>query len=230
MKQLLYGFITFFMIPLVSSVHAQKAYIGIFGGPNFADLEIASKDETWTDFDVKSKTKFGAGGFFGISLNKYISIQLEPMYVGKGGVFTEPPIPDINIKSNQLEFPVIMKVGIGEKVRPYIIGGMWISFVLDASIETEVAGLLLVGDLTKIIKRTEYGVLSGAGISIPVWIGSVFIEGQYALGLTNLNKGGYLDLEYHNLAIAGIQTNPEDKIKTKGFRIMFGYQLPLGIQ
>lgn len=229
MKQLLYGFITFFMLPLVSSVHAQKAYIGIFGGPNFADLEIASKEATWTDLDIKSKTKFCGGGFFGISLNKYMSIQLEPMYVGKGGIFTETSTPDINIKSNQLEFPVIMKVGIGEKVRPYIIGGMWISFVLDASIETQLAGIQLVGDLTKIIKKKEFGALSGAGISVPVWRGSAFVEGRYALGLTNLNKGGYLDLEYHNLTVAGIQTNPEDKIKTKGFRIMFGYQLPLGI-
>ncbi len=228
MKQLLYGFIIFFIIILVSPVYAQKVYVGVLGGPNFADLEITFKNQVPTNFDIKSKTKFGVGGLFGISLNKYLSIQLEPMYVGKGGVFTQPSIPDINIKSNQFELPVIFKLGIGEQIRPYIIGGMYISFVLNASIETEMSGLLLVGDLTEIIDKTEYGALFGAGISIPVWIGSAFIEGRYALGLTNLNMGGNLNLKYNNMAVAGIQTDPQDKINTKGFQIMLGYQLPLG--
>ena len=150
------------------------------------------------------------------------------MYIGKGGVVTQTSSPDIYAKSNQFELPVILKAGFGEKVHPYIIGGMYISFVLGASIETEVSGLLLTGDLTEIFEQTEYGALLGAGISIPVWKGSAFIEGRYALGLTNLNVGGNLNLKYNSMTVAGFQTNPQDEIKTKGIRIMFGYQLPLG--
>ena len=122
---------------------------------------------------------------------------------------------------------MILKAEIGEKIRPYILGGGYLSFVLDASLETELAGLSLVGDLTEILNRTEFGLLIGAGISIPVWYGSLLIEGRYTLGLTNLNSGGDLNLKRGNLVVAGIQTDPEDEIKTKGIQIMLGYQLPI---
>jgi len=212
---------------LMNTAYAQWS-IGILGGPNFADLEIVFNNETSTNHDIKSETMFGVGGFLGLSLNEYLSVRLEPMYLKKGGIFTEPSIPDISIESNQLELSLIFKVGIGKEIQPYILGGVSISFVLDASIETESAGLLLVGDLTEIIKRTEYGAVFGAGISIPVWEGSAFIEGRYVMGLSNLNKGGTVNLTYDNLVVAGPQTDPQDEIKTKGFQIMLGYQLPLG--
>lgn len=212
---------------LMNTAYAQWS-IGILGGPNFADLEINIVDNTITDYDVQSRTLFGVGGFFGIYLNEYLSIQLELMYVEKGGVFTQPSIPDMRIKSNQIELPLILKAGIGENIRPYIIGGVFLSFVLDATVETELAGLSLEGDLTEILKKTEFGAVFGTGISIPVWKGSAFIEGRYTLGLTNLNKGGNINLTNGNLLVAGPQTDPQDEIKTMGIQIMLGYQLPLG--
>ena len=48
-------------------------------------------------------------------------------------------------------------------------------------------------------------------------------------GLSNLNKGGNLNLKYNDIVVAGFQTDPGDKIKTKGIQIMFGYQLPLDL-
>ena len=57
---------------------------------------------------------------------------------------------------------------------------------------------------------------------------SVFVEGRYALGLTNLNKGGSFDLKYGAYVADTITTDPKDEIKTRGILIMIGYQLPLG--
>jgi len=228
MKKSLYIFVAILIITLGVPVHAQKAYVGVFGGANFADLKINFVDNTITDYDVQSRTLFGIGGFFGIYLNEYLSIQLEPMFVQKGGVFTQASVPDMRIKSNQLELPLILKAGIGENIRAYIIGGVFLSLVLDATVETELAGLSLEGDLTEILEKTEFGSVFGAGISIPLWKGSAFIEGRYALGLTNLNKGGNINLTNGNLLVAGPQTDPRDEIKTMGIQIMLGYQLPLG--
>ena len=228
MKKSLFVFAAMLIIALAVPVNAQKTYVGVMGGPNFADLEINFVDNTITDYDVQSRTLFGVGGFFGVCLNEYLSIHLELMFVEKGGVFTQPSIPDMRIKSNQIELPLILKAGIGENIRPYIIGGVFLSFVLDATVETELAGLSLEGDLTEILKKTEFGAVFGTGISIPVWKGSAFIEGRYALGLTNLNKGGNLNLTNGNLLVAGPQTDPQDEIKTIGIQIMLGYQLPLG--
>ena len=227
MKRIMTLYTVMIISLLMNTAYAQWS-IGIMGGPNFADLEINFVDNTITDYDVQSRTLFGVGGFFGIYLNEYLSIQLELMYVEKGGVFTQPSIPDMRIKSNQIELPLILKAGIGENIRPYIIGGVFLSFVLDATVETELAGLSLEGDLTEILKKTEFGAVFGTGISIPVWKGSAFIEGRYALGLTNLNKGGNINLTNGNLLVAGPQTDPQDEIKTIGIQIMLGYQLPLG--
>ncbi|MGB5895646.1 MAG: porin family protein [Ignavibacteriaceae bacterium] len=227
MKRIMTLYTVIIISLLMNTTYAQWS-IGIIGGPNFADLEINFVDNTITDYDVQSRTLFGVGGFFGIYLNEYLSIQLELMYVEKGGVFTQASIPDMRIKSNQIELPLILKAGIGENIRAYIIGGVFLSFVLDATVETELAGLSLEGDLTEILKKTEFGSVFGAGISIPVWKGSAFIEGRYNLGLTNLNKGGNINLTNGNLLVAGPQTDPQDEIKTMGIQIMLGYQLPLG--
>jgi hypothetical protein len=228
MKKLLLPLVSVFIIPFSSPVLAQNVYGGVLGGPNFADLSINITDMTHTGYEVSSRTLFGVGGFVGINLNKFLYIQLEPMFLEKGGLYTEPSTPDMRIKSNHIDVPLILKAGIGEKIQPYILGGCYLSFLLDASLETELAGLSLVGDLTEIMNRTEFGVLIGAGISIPVWYGSLLLEGRYALGLTNLNKGGDVNFKSGNLVVSGIQTDPNDEIKTKGFQIMLGYQLPIG--
>ena len=228
MKSSLCGFITVLSITLVMPVQAQKTYVGVLGGMNFADLKIVFEDQTLTDHDVQSRTLFGVGGFFGISLNEYLSVQLEPMYVSKGGVYTKPSIPDMTISSSQLEVLLLLKGEIGEQVRPYILAGPFVSFVLEASLKASMGGREFEGNLLEILKRTEYGALFGAGISIPAWKGYAFIEGRYALGLTNMNKGGSLDLTDGSVVVAGPTTVPGDEIKTMGVQIMVGYQLSLG--
>jgi hypothetical protein len=227
MKKLLLPFISVFIITFSVPSPAQKVYGGVLGGPNFADLSINFADVTHNGYDVSSRTLFGVGGFIGVNLNEFLSIQLEPLFVQKGGLYTETSLPDMQIKSNQIDVPLILKAEIGEKIQPYILGGGYLSYVLDASLETELAGLSLEGDLTEILNRTEFGALVGAGVSFPVWYGSLLIEGRYTLGLTNLNKGGDLNLKSGNLVVAGIQTDPNDEIKTKGIQIMLGYQLPI---
>jgi hypothetical protein len=195
MKRSLYGVVIMFVITLVMPVYAQNTYVGVVGGMNFADLNMEFVDKTISPYDLQSRTLFGVGGFFGISVNDYLSIELEPMYLKKGGIFTRPTVPDMRITSNQLELPLLVKAGIGEKIRPYIMGGVSVGFVLDASLEAELGGL--------------------------TWTGDTF-------GLTNLNKGGSLDLKSDNLVLSGPETDPRDEIKTKGVQIMLGYQLPLG--
>jgi hypothetical protein len=230
MKQSHYGFVVVFVITMVMPVHAQSPYIGVVGGVNFADLTIEFVDKTITDYDIRSQTLFGVGGIVGIAVNEYVSLQLEPMYVRKGGIYTRSPAPGMSITSNQIDVPLLVKAGIGEKVRPYIMGGVFVSFVLDASIELDMAGRTWEGDLTQVLKSTEYGVLLGAGISFPIWKGVTFIEGRYALGLSNLNEGGTINISSGSLVLEGPQTDPGDVIKTKGLQIMVGFQLPIGAE
>ena len=224
------AFVAAFVIAYVMPVHAQTPYLGVIGGVHFADLNLEFVDKSITNYDVQSRTLFGAGGIIGISVNEYLSLQLEPMYLQKGGIYTRPPTPDMRIGSNHIELPLLVKAGIGDKVRPYIMGGVSMSFVLNASIEVELAGRTWEGDLAQILKGSEFGALFGAGISLQVWKSVIFLEGRYALGLTNLNKGGSLNLTSGGLVLSGPQTDPQDEIKTKGIQIMVGFQYPLGVE
>lgn len=227
MKKSRYSLVAVAIIALAIPIHAQDFYTGVKGGLNFADMKISFADPTMTNYETKSRTLFAAGGFFGISLNEYLSVQLEPMYVAKGGLYSERSTQEMKMKSSQLDLPLVAKVGFGEQVRPYVLAGPFMSIVLDANVEAELAGRVWEGDLSQVLKNTEYGVMFGAGVGIPVWKGSVLIEGRYALGLSNLNKGGGFDLKSGNLIAGRITTDPNDEIKSRNFLVMVGYQLPL---
>jgi hypothetical protein len=227
MKQLRYGIVAFLMATLVVSVHAQETYVGILGGLHFADAKIVFEDNPTSSHDFNARTLFGVGGFIGLSLNDYMAIQFEPMFLQKGGIYTEPSTPDMNVKSSQLDFQLLLKAGMGKLIHPYIFAGPFMSYVLNANVNLDLAGHRFEGDLMTILKRTEYGAVFGSGISVPVWKGSAFIEGRYALGLSNLNKGGRVDLTSGNLLVS-LDTLPGDELKTMGIQIMVGYQLPLG--
>jgi hypothetical protein len=227
MKQVRYGVIAFLMATLAVSVHAQETYVGILGGLHFADAKLVFEDDPTSNHDFNAHTLFGVGGFIGLSLNDYMSIQFEPMFLQKGGIYTEPSTPDMNVKSSQLDLQLLLKAGMGKLIHPYIFAGPFMSYVLSASLNLDLAGHRFEGDLSKILKRTEYGAVFGSGVSVPVWKGSAFIEGRYGLGLSNLNKGGQVDLRSGNLLVS-LDTQPGDDLKTMGIQIMVGYQLPLG--
>jgi hypothetical protein len=227
MKQVRYGVIAFLMATLAVSVRAQETYVGILGGLHFADAKLVFENDPTSDHDFNARTLFGVGGFIGLSLNDYMSIQFEPMFLQKGGIYTEPSTQDMNVKSSQLELQLLLKAGMGKLIHPYVFAGPFMSFLLNANVNLELAGHRFEGDLSKILKRTEYGAVFGTGVSVPLWKGSAFIEGRYGLGLSNLNKGGRADLTSGNL-IVSLDTLPGDDLKTMGIQIMVGYQVPLG--
>jgi hypothetical protein len=101
------------------------------------------------------------------------------------------------------------------------------SLLLDANMKIDLVGREWEGDLMQVLRRTEYGILFGAGVGIQAWNGSLFVEGRYALGLTNVNKGGSFDVRYGGVVADRITTDPKDEIKTRGILIMVGFQLPL---
>ncbi len=216
MKKSMYGFMIIPIMILAMPASGQEFFTGVAGGFNFADLKITIADPTVTNYGTKSRTLFGVGGFFGVSLNEYLSVQLEPMYIAKGGEYNERNVPGMKIRSSQLDVALVAKLGIGEGVRPFILVGPFMSVLFNANMKVQA------------LKRTEYGVVVGAGVGIPAWSGSFFVEGRYALGLTNLNKGGSFDLKYGAVIADRITTDPKDEIKTRGILVMIGYRLPLG--
>lgn len=227
MKKIRCGLIVILMTVPSLSVYAQGTFVGILGGLHFADSKLAFENNPTSNHDIQARTLFGVGGFFGLSLNEYISVRFEPMFLQKGGFYTKPSSPQMDMKTSQLELQLFLKAGTGKQIHPYIFAGPSMSIVLGADVTVDVAGHLFEGDFMKVLKSTEYGAVFGAGVSAQVWNGSAFIEGRYALGFSNLLKGGRVDLTSGNLSLP-LDTLPGDELKTMGFQIMIGYQLPLG--
>ena len=203
----------------------QEMYIGASGGMNIADMKITGDGE---DQNVNSVNLFGIGGILGLRFNDHFSLQLRPLYIQKGGQLAQDqPSPNIDFRLSYIDLDLSLKAAIGDQVRPYILAGPSIGFLMSAELEFDAAGNLVTGDIMDISQKTEYSLGIGAGVEYSVWNGFLFIEGRYVFGLNNLNKGGTVELKV-NGSIAGIEEISKDDVyKNRGFQIMAGFVLPL---
>ena len=100
-------------------------------------------------------------------------------------------------------------------MKPYVTSGFTFGFLTSAK---SVAG----GTETNIkdsVKSTNSSWSIGGGLNLPATGKTVFIEGRYTLGLTNINEGPQIQ---PLSATAGF--------KTRGFQFMAGVTFPIGVQ
>jgi opacity protein-like surface antigen len=203
--------------------------IGVIGGLNLANF---STDPDPVGFDFKNLTAFGVGGVLDFRLAENVALHLEPVYLQKGtkaeGRIDDPGVGPFNIdlkeKVNYLEIPAFLKLAFGTSTtKPYLMAGPTLGFRLSA----KQTGTISVGgfeekideDIKDTRKSIDFGLGFGAGVSFPAGNNSIFVEGRYALGLTDVNDEP-VDPEDPDA--------PKTKIKTKGIQLMAGITFPLG--
>ncbi len=214
-----------FSLIFYTSIFGQNFYAGIIGGLNFADMEIVTKR---SEHKVDIRHEYGIGGVFGLNLDRNISIQIEPMYLKKGGVAKLEEFDfGVNMRFSSLEVPILLKVGFGDKIRSYIISGFSFGYILNAESQLSYEFFNLKMDMTDIIKRFEFGLEWGGGISIPVGGNSFFLEARYNFGISNLVKNGTIDYKLGDSEIISLPFDEQDKFKNKGLKILAGFTIPL---
>jgi hypothetical protein len=210
---------------LAGSAIAQDISLGLVGGLNFADMDVTGDG---IEQKVSHRTVWGAGCILGVSLGEYLSIQMEPKYIRKGGMLMMVgSVVEYTADVSAIEMPLFLKAGYGTTIRPYVFAGPTIGYLLTADVEAELSGLAVKADWMPVSNKIEYGIIVGAGVSVPVWRGSLSVDGRYHFGLNNLNKGGTLEFKAGPIVMPE-DISPDDEFSTKGFRIMIGYTLPLG--
>jgi len=225
MKRFICLLVALFALYMVLPTYAQQYYVGVVGGVNIAGMDL---NDDGLDREISTRYLVGIGGVFGFSLGKNLFLQLEPMYLQKGGVMEQyAPSPDLFIKSSFLEVPLFLKITFGENIRPYILAGPTVGFLLDSEVKGEISGLTFKADLKNILKRIDFGIGLGAGVSFSLGKSSVFLEGRYTFGLSNINKGGTVEFESGSIAITD-EIEEHDELSTKGFQIMIGFTFPIG--
>ncbi len=199
--------------------------IGVIGGLNFADLSISHPD----DSIEKNSTdrKFGIGALLALDIGKQYSLQIQPMYLVKGGTAVpDPGDPEYGFSASYLEVPLLLQKSFGSKFRPYLLAGPTIGFLLSSEVEVELNGTLFTADLKDVSEKIDLGLSLGAGMSYPVSNFTFFLEARYTLGVKDILKGGPIQFKAGNLVLDE-ELEPEVEIKTRGINIMAGITIPL---
>lgn len=234
MRIILFSSVLIFSLLFSWPVQATERFVGIIGGVNFADL--STKLSNGAELETHLHAVFGGGAILGYQLREKVYLQIEPKYLQKGGtilqeesegdaVLTTPP--DLIFRLSFIEMPILARITFGEKIKRYAFFGPTFGFLLAAELETEFDGQTFTADIKEATKNTDFGVLLGTGVSLPLGRGQLLIDGRYVAGFANLNKGGTIQFK-RGSQIRQEEISTRDTLSTKGFQIMVGYTLPVG--
>ena len=226
MKKLFLLSIIVFITVVISPLNAQ-VQLGLQAGTNLGDVSLDPTPEGVTT-GMRAGIMFGGVLFY--SFSPIFGLQVEPAYVQKGATvdisLTEQGMTikeEATLSGDYFDIPVLLKASLGDgPVKPYLLAGASVAFLLgDVKLEIDKATINGV-DVTNQIpsnereeivetKSTDFILNFGAGVTIPVSQVNIFIEGQYNLGLSDLND----------------EPNDDMKIKSTGIQIKAGVLFPL---
>lgn len=225
MKHLLFLLSMIAVLSLVTPAIGQEYYLGVTGGMNIAKMKITGDGE---DQNVDALNRLGIGGIIGVRFKDNLSLHLRPLYLQKGGTVTQDaPSPNIDFIMSYLEVDISLKITTGDQLRPYLIAGPSLGFLLSGEVELDIEGNKVTGDIMDISKSTEFSLGIGAGLEYSLGSGFIFLEGRYLFGLNNLNKGGTIELKYNGMIAEIEEISEDDEFKNRGFQIMAGIVFPL---
>jgi hypothetical protein len=220
--------IFFLLFLFIISLHAQDISVGFVGGYHLSGMEIELESETGKE-DVSNVSKMGAGLIIDIPFGEIFSVRINPIYLSSGFTYYLEA-GDMDVDYDLWAMPIHLKKEFGDKVKPYIFTGPIIEYVTNAPSETvvdELGGLKLNADMSPITKDWHTGIDIGGGISIPIKCCALLIEGVYAHGILNMNKGGTIIFKNQGVTIEEGVINRNDIFKRHGFRLLIGFSLPL---
>jgi opacity protein-like surface antigen len=226
-------FLVVLLALFVSLPAGAQVKLGVIGGLNLAN--VSTDPDPAQGLDLKNRTAFGVGGVLDVRLTENVALCLEPMYLKKGtnlegrtadvdpvfaALFGSINI-DLKMNANYLEIPAFLKLAFGTSTtKPYLMAGPTLGFRLSAKQTGTISSVGFIEveekideDIKDNVKSTDFGLGFGAGVSFPAGNNAIFVEGRYALGLSDVND------------------DPEDldtKIKTKGIQFMAGITFSIG--
>ena len=191
---------------------ARPLSLGVQAGINVADL--AGSDN---DFAPHDRFGFIGGGFLKWSSSERFSLQLDVLYVQKGGeenTDKTPEDPEDQFYVDYLEIPLLFKLALATTgLRPEIYAGPSVAFELSCTYDAFPDGQSAPVDCAQIgieTRSVDVGVAFGADLEIPLGSGHLVIDGRGIVGLASIDASDE-DLDIRNRILA----------------LMVGYRFPL---
>ena len=188
-------------ILLASPAAAQQRQFGIKAGPVFAAVDVEPED---ADYGTRVAGTFG--GFFVLPLNETFALQLEALYIAKGGKGTSDLVQEtLKIKLDYVEFPILARITASRSASRsiFVFGGVAPAIRTSAKSEfsTTLDGTSYGEsiDVGKDYDRFDVALVVGGGVDIGPYI---VIDGRYSWGLMNVYKNPEVQSEVRNRALA----------------------------
>lgn len=171
----------------VNDIQAQDTRFGIKGGATLYSIttDFGGFGEESTD----SKIGFAAGLYVEKPFTELFSLQVEGLFVQKGGEESDDLFGDASSTLSYVDVPVLLRVNVplDGSAQPYVYAGGYLGYLIDATADDE--------DISEFLNDFNYGLAFGAGVSF----GMLSLDIRYDLGLGNI----YDDSEFEDLGDFG---------------------------
>jgi opacity protein-like surface antigen len=167
------------LVMLVASFAAAQDVTGV--GPK-VQLNMANLSGDIADaMSSKMALKFGVGGFVTVSLIPELDLQGEILFNQKGAKAD----PDFDLTLSYLDINILAKYPItieGSDIKPAVFAGPQIGILVSGSADP--GGV----DVKDDFESLDYGLIVGAGVTIPIEDGAIVADVRFNLGLANIQK------------------------------------------
>ena len=180
--------IFFFVLFLYSITINAQMHAGLKAGLNVSDVIEDDPGEEATNFSTK--LGFVAGAYFNYQFNKLFAVQPEVYYTMKGAELTDQ-YNDLTLSLGYVEIPILLQfiIPINESsLKPYLVAGPEIGFNLSAITEYRENGQTTKVDNKDNVESTEFGLVFGAGVCLPLGKNEIGLDIRYNLGLSDISK------------------------------------------
>ncbi|RMG61383.1 MAG: PorT family protein [Calditrichaeota bacterium] len=209
------------LLALFSTGQAQQHQIGVIGGLNFDD--VTGTDPEGDKIDVSTRTGFGIGGLLDLALSERVGLRFEPMFMEKGAK-DEDDGEKITFKLRYLQLPLHLRLSGGNRnTRPFLMLGPAVGVKLSAKAIDKFNGQTIEADYDNIISSINLTLDAGAGLDIRLEQVTLFLEGYYALGISDIGQAG--EVRVNGEPAEGTE---DFEMKTRDFHVFVGFMIPLG--
>ena len=203
--------ILLFILLLISSLSFGQSDLGVFIGFNNSKLA----GDAPANSSYNSLKGINAGAYFDLKLSNSLLLSIQPSYTQEGTKISfkvsgqEEPVDSIKIRINYFSLPFLLKVTTSNK-RFYALGGIETGILLSSFLETNDSK----EDIGVDVESWNLAMHFGVGLRIPIGFPRLFVELRYTQGLVNLTN-------------EPLDKNIIPRIKTNGFKVLAGIEIPL---